>query len=103
MPLGAASKERVRGLLAGRALPTGPAAHAERKSHREHWFRAALDATAEADLVFLDPDNGLEVGISRSASKGPKYVFLDDLESFVTRGQSLVVYQHIGRDAPARD
>ena len=29
---------------------------------------------------------------------GPKYVYYDDLQSCWERGQSLVVYHHVGRD-----
>ncbi|HOS95233.1 MAG TPA: hypothetical protein PLQ54_18125, partial [Armatimonadota bacterium] len=46
-----------------------------------------------ADVVFLDPDNGLEVGCGPCGDKGPKYAFYDDL-SGISAGQTLIVYQH---------
>ena len=32
---------------------------AERKAHRDEWHENALDVCKDAELVFLDPDNGL--------------------------------------------
>jgi hypothetical protein len=85
-------------------LPAGTAYHAApldfstapraaRAALRDQWLTAAIDAAAGADVVFLDPDNGLEVGCSPCADKGPKYAFYDDL-SGISPAQTLVVYQH---------
>ncbi len=58
----------------------------------------ALQATASADVVFLDPDNGLKEetpgGEARGKSAAAEYAFLDELDPFIRRGQSVVVYQH---------
>jgi len=69
----------------------------ERKWLRDHWYSAAQAATIDAKLVFLDPDNGIECSKSRTSKKGPKYVFWDEMAGFVHRGQSVVVYHHLGR------
>ena len=73
----------------------------ERQSLRRCWLQNALESTEEADLVFLDPDNGIAGKVLPWRKKGPKYVFMDDLESFYSRGQSLVIYHHLGRHKPA--
>ena len=70
---------------------------AARNKLRTDWFAASLAKTALADLVFLDPDNGIECKIKRTAKKGPKYVYWDDIDAFIGRGQSVVVYHHLGR------
>lgn len=75
----------------------------ERQSLRESWLQDALKATEAADLVFLDPDNGIAGKALPWRKKGPKYVFTDDLLHFYTRGQSLVIYHHLGRHKPAVD
>jgi hypothetical protein len=73
----------------------------EKRSLRERWFSAALARTASADLIFLDPDNGIEcASVSRTGPKGPKYCYLDEMASFIERDQSLVVYHHLNRLAP---
>jgi len=64
---------------------------------RQEWLNGALSETKNCDLVFFDPDNGLECQIGPSRKKGPKYVFFDELDPFVKRGQTIVVYQHANR------
>ena len=71
---------------------------AERNTQRRDWLQAGLRAVGNADVVFADPDNGLEVpSCSRLSVKGPKYAFYDDLRSCWERDQSLVIYHHLGR------
>ena len=69
---------------------------------RGYWLKRALQATAKADLVCLDPDNGIRWDGSKMLNiDGPKYTYLDDLRAFWDRGQSLVVYHHLGMSVPA--
>jgi hypothetical protein len=71
---------------------------------REAWRRRALAATEATDLVFFDPDNGLEArSVPAGHPKAGKYVFWDDLLPFWRRGQSLVIYHHLNRTAPTID
>jgi hypothetical protein len=76
----------------------GAAARTERERRQNDWTTRAQDAMTGCDVVFADPDNGLEVpSVPRLSNRGPKYVFLDDLEPYARRAQSLIVYQHLGR------
>ena len=106
------AKARHLGSLGGEMLPNDTLYYPEplffpsklstgaRRDARKKWFSGALEQTREADLVFLDPDNGIEcASVSRLSRKGPKYVYWDDLKAFVDRGQSLVVYHHLNRSA----
>ena len=70
---------------------------ATKETIREHWFRQALRATADADLVCVDPDNGIRDGSKKLDLDGPKYTYISDLQAFWDRGQSLAVYQQQGR------
>lgn len=75
-----------------------------RRIYREQWMSRALDVTATADLVFLDPDNGIGTeATSRDGLKAGKFVFLDELARFWERGQSLVVYHHTNRTRPVAE
>ena len=75
----------------------------ERPSKRENWLYRGLARVREAEVVFFDPDNGLEVPSRRRHSlKGPKHVYYDDLLPCWQRGQSLVVYHHLGRTYKGR-
>jgi hypothetical protein len=67
---------------------------------RAAWLRKAQAATANCDLIFFDPDNGLETAsVALHSPKGGKYVFWDELMPFWERGQSLVIYHHLNRTA----
>ena len=72
-----------------------------RQATREEWLADALQATANADLVFVDPDNGVSATADPLRKTGAKYVFLDDLSRFAQRGQSLVIYHHLSRQGTA--
>ncbi len=77
----------------------------ERKAVRASWFDGALEATADADVIFVDPDNsvvfdpaiGIPPSVDQLDNKGPKYVFISDLLRFYERGQSLIIYHHLAR------
>ncbi len=70
---------------------------ADRKAHRGEWLTVASKLSESTDLVFLDPDNGLEVGVDRHAAKGPKYTYYDDLDALNGEDRTLIVYQHANR------
>ena len=73
----------------------------DRLDFRCKWLHDSLSKTANSDLVFIDPDNGLSLIAKRWLKKGPKYVFMDDLMCFYNRGQSLVIYHHLSRQGKA--
>ncbi len=74
------------------------AGRTRRIEHRKAWWQRGFDKTRGCQLINFDPDNGLEVkSVPPHGRKGPKYTFIDEVVPFYERGQSLVVYQHIGR------
>ncbi|MBN8499926.1 MAG: hypothetical protein J0M19_02100 [Sphingomonadales bacterium] len=67
----------------------------ERHAARAAWFARALDAVSACDLVFLDPDNGLETkNFDPGASKAGKSVALDEICALRRSGRTIVVYHH---------
>ncbi len=66
---------------------------------REEWFRKLLEKLdSKVNLVFLDPDNGLEVkSVPYGKKKSSKYVYFKELQEFWDRGKSLLIYQHYPR------
>ena len=70
----------------------------DRRTHRERWLAAAHQVADPAAVVFLDPDNGLEVGCDRHDGEGPKYAFYDDLRAISQAAKTLIIYQHSNRD-----
>ena len=68
---------------------------AARRDNRAAWFARMKDALEGCDLVFLDPDNGLEPsGFSHGEAKAGKCVTLAELEGLRNVGRALVVYHH---------
>ena len=74
-----------------------------RRASRLFWWRAAMLATRGADLVFLDPDNGLGVDARMYQADGPKFLYMRDLEDVWAAGKSIVTYQHIHRIGEAEE
>ncbi len=68
-----------------------------RKKERERWFEASLPVLQNAELIFLDPDNGLLDGGEIGRLGAEKYVIPDEIGSYFERGQNVVYYCHKGR------
>jgi hypothetical protein len=57
---------------------------------RARWRKGMLKALAPADVVFLDPDDGLETRSGLS----PKHAALDDVAALHEAGKDVVLFQH---------
>ncbi len=69
---------------------------------RDAWRQGLLDAARDADLVFLDPDNGIEVRSKPVGCKGSsKYVTWQELRGLWEIGCSILIYQHFRREPHA--
>jgi hypothetical protein len=80
--------------------PRNRTSRTARTAYRNDWVSAALAKTSLCDVVFFDPDNGLETSsVERGTPKAGKYVFWNELAPFWQRGQSLVIYHHLNRTA----
>ena len=71
---------------------------------RRLWAEQARLAAQNCDLVFLDPDNGLEVQSKpKTEMEATKYVYFDEAEALFGRSRSLVIYQHLDRSGKAAE
>lgn len=69
------------------------------RSERENWGKDLLRAASGVDLVFLDPDNGIEVPSKPVGRKGSsKYITWEEIQTLWEAGCSLLIYQHFGRE-----
>lgn len=72
-------------------LPTG-------EGERDRFMARCGEALAECDLVFFDPDNGLEVkSVQRWSPDAKRYLYLRELAAYYTTGRSILIYQHFPR------
>ncbi len=68
------------------------------RAARDGWRQGLLDAVCNADLVFVDPDNGIEVPSKPIGRRGSsKYVTWDELAALWAGGSSVLIYQHYPR------
>jgi hypothetical protein len=67
-------------------------------TERVAWFRRARNVVAGTDLVFLDPDNGLQVPSAPLTSPlACKYATVTEITSLLDGGAGVVLYQHGNR------
>ena len=59
------------------------------RDERAVWFAGLVAKVDHCDLVFVDPDNGLE-----GASLSPKSVAWEELRALRRKGRTLIVYHH---------
>ncbi len=65
---------------------------------RQQFFRQFFQRAADCDLVFFDPDNGIEVKSHAYGGKNSsKYIYWDELSETFAKGYSILVYQHFKR------
>lgn len=67
--------------------------------NRNEWFQSLQLASSKSDMVFLDPDNGLEIK-SRpyGRKKSSKFVYWREIEAVWKGGRSMLIYQHFIRE-----
>jgi hypothetical protein len=69
------------------------------KTKRASWFNEMKADLAGIDLVFFDPDNGIEVKSKPLGHKdSSKYVYWHELEEIWESGKSLLIFQHFARE-----
>jgi len=77
---------------------------ADRKLLRDRWNATAAEKSKKADLIFLDPDNGLEVKSRGPYSKmGTKCATGEEVKAFLAEEKSVVLYQHRNRSGKIED
>ncbi len=68
-------------------------------SERDAWRHGLIGEASDVDLVFLDPDNGIEVPSKPVGRKGSsKYVAWQEIQALWEAGLSLLIYQHFPRE-----
>lgn len=95
------SNRNVQWIEDHRLLPAAtcfPEVLTDNREERHKYFERFTALSAPADLVFFDPDNGIEVKSKALGAKdSSKYVYWHELTDTFSTGKSLLVYQHFIR------
>jgi len=88
----------VRGAETSAVLPScrfAPGFLPDDADGRVRYFEAFKDLAGGCELVFFDPDNGIEVDSTRCGhTNSSKYLYWHEIEDFWKAGHSLLIYQH---------
>lgn len=69
-------------------------------AERRQYFDRFFNDLSGCDLIFFDPDNGLEVPSKPYGKKdSSKYLYRQEVQEAYRRGYSLLIYQHFSRQA----
>lgn len=69
-----------------------------RKKEREDWFKNSLEKIEAANIVFLDPDNGIETpNVTKTQARAVKYAFFDEIERYYIEKKTVIIYNHRDR------
>jgi len=67
----------------------------DNKKSREDYFKRVYESVEKNDIIFFDPDNGLEVKSHKKGNKNSsKYVYWDEVKEVYRRKKNLLIYQH---------
>ncbi len=66
---------------------------------RTSWLSELKEKSKGSDLIFLDPDNDLEIKSKKYGTKNSsKFLYWHEVESLWSSGKSLLIYQHFIRE-----
>lgn len=66
--------------------------------NRDKWHSEALKKLHNQDIIFLDPDNGLEVKTTKPYSKnGNKYTTYEEAADYYAQDSTVIIYNHRDR------
>lgn len=69
-----------------------------REGRRKDWFEKSLSELSGCDIIFCDPDNGIETkSLSKTSKESVKYVYINEIERMINKGHAVIVYNHRDR------
>lgn len=72
----------------------------DRLQQRTRYFTEALQRLAGCEMLFYDPDNGIEIkSVQKGQKKSNKYIYWDEVKQAIDINHSVLVYQHFPRES----
>lgn len=70
-----------------------------RKSERENWLEMAIRCVSDCNVIFLDPDNGLEIASCARISqmRAGKFAYYSEIDRLMKGKRACVIYHHLNR------
>jgi len=69
------------------------------RDKRAKYFDEMGEQLAGCDLIFFDPDNGVEVkSVAKGRRNSEKYIYWDEIVKTFQTGHSILLYQHFRRE-----
>jgi hypothetical protein len=66
-----------------------------RLRYRDSWIDESLNMLSSCNLIFYDPDNGIEIeSVKKHHKRAGKYVFYDEISNYYNKCKSLIIYNH---------
>ena len=65
-----------------------------RFQNRDGWFSQLMMVVKSADVLFIDPDNGIDLRDDADKRKSAKHVTMSELSSLAAGGRTLIIYHH---------
>jgi hypothetical protein len=91
-------------VFCGDTIPSFETAVKDRRHARKAWFENVRAKLESADLVFVDPDNGLEPKTFSSGSKkAGKSIQYEEVRALADGGRPMVIYHHQTRALGGHD
>ena len=91
----------VNSVINGKILPESVTFYSELIPigvNRFAWHEKGMEKLTGCDIIFYDPDNGLEIKSKGRLHKDSiKYVFYEEIRNTFNSGKSIIVYQHANR------
>ncbi len=61
---------------------------------RSRYFQKLLNISNDVDLLFFDPDIGLETFVKRGNKRSSQYLYWSEVKAAFDKGLSILIYQH---------
>jgi hypothetical protein len=70
----------------------------DNENERTDYIKEFHGQTNSCDLIFFDPDNGIEIKSTKYGRKdSSKFIYWNEIEDAYSKGHSLLIYQHFRR------
>lgn len=70
-----------------------------REAGRLNWHKKAMESVSSCNVIFIDPDNGLQINSCPKLSnlKSGKFAYYDEVRAYMEHSDICVIYHHLNR------